>query len=163
MEKEDDYNLYRGSDPSLEPLTEEEQLLKNTLLESGFRNWLKSDFNNFISASEKYGKDNVTEIAKFVGKPLKEVTAYYSAFWEGINELSDKERIIKQIQTGQDKIANKKYNMELLEWKASKCYEIDFNPQIYTKFKSKLFSIDADRFLAQMAFKFGLKNMSQIK
>ena len=53
--------------------------------------------------------------------------------------------------------------MELLEWKASKCYEIDFNPQIYTKFKSKLFTIDADRYLAQMAYKYGLKNMSLIK
>ena len=94
---------------------------------------------------------------------MKEVTAYHKAFWENINDLTEKDRVLKQIQTGQEKIANKKYNMELLEWKASKCYEIDFNPQIYTKFKSKLFTIDADRYLAQMAYKYGLKNMSLIK
>lgn len=70
---------------------------------------------------------------------------------------------MKQIQGGEEKIANKKHHTELLEWKASKCYEIDFNPQIYTKFKSKLFTIDADRYLAQCAYKFGLKSMSLIR
>jgi len=32
---------------------------------------LKSDFNNFVSASEKYGRDNLLEISKFVGKSLE--------------------------------------------------------------------------------------------
>ena len=69
MEKEDDYHLFKSTDPSREPLNEEEQTLKNELLDKGFKNWLKSDFNNFISASEKHGKDNIQEIARFVGKP----------------------------------------------------------------------------------------------
>ena len=69
MEKEDDYHLFKSTDPSREPLNEEEQALKNELLDKGFKNWLKSDFNNFISASEKHGKDNIQEIARFVGKP----------------------------------------------------------------------------------------------
>lgn len=84
-------------------------------------------------------------------------------FWARIDELSESDRILKQIKAGEEKIANKKYNMELLEWKANKCYEIEFNPQVYTKFKSKLFSLDADRYLAQCAYKYGLKNMSLIR
>jgi len=62
--------------------------LKLDLLDSGFRTWLKSDFNNFVSASEKYGRDNISEIAKFVGKDTKEIKRYHAKFWENINELS---------------------------------------------------------------------------
>lgn len=71
MEKEEEYQIFRNSDPSREPLTEEEQELKLDLLDSGFRTWLKSDFNNFVSASEKYGRNSIAEIANFVGKSVK--------------------------------------------------------------------------------------------
>ena len=98
--------------------------LKESLLETGYKNWSKTDFNNFISASEKYGRNSINEISKVVGKNAEEVKAYHQTFWNRIDELSEKERILKQIQTGEEKIANKKYNMELLEWKAKKCYEI---------------------------------------
>ena len=37
-------------------------------METGFKNWSKNDFNNFISASEKFGRDSFSEISKFVGK-----------------------------------------------------------------------------------------------
>ena len=40
---------------------------------------------------------------------------------------------------------------------------MEFNPAVYTKFRSKLFSIDADRFLAQNVYKLGLKHMNQVK
>ncbi len=77
--------------------------------------------------------------------------------------MTEKERILKQIQNGEDKISSRKLHEQLLEWKASRCYEIEFNPAVYTKFRSKLFSIDADRFIAQNIYKLGLRNMSQVK
>ncbi len=40
------------------PLTPEEQREKNELLQSGFREWNKSDFHSFISAMEKHGRNN---------------------------------------------------------------------------------------------------------
>ena len=40
---------------------------------------------------------------------------------------------------------------------------MDFNPNVYTKFKSKLYSIDADRYLAQNIYRFGLRNMSLVR
>lgn len=88
--------------------------MKNKLLDTGFKSWNKTDFNSFITASEKFSRNNLKEIAKFLGKDLDEVEEYHKVFWEKIDELSDKERIIKQIQSGEDKIANKKYNMLLL-------------------------------------------------
>jgi len=40
---------------------------------------------------------------------------------------------------------------------------MEFNPLIYNKFKSKLFSVDADVFLADSVLKYGIRAMSQIK
>ncbi len=70
------------------------------MLETGFKGWIKSDFNSFISGCEKFGRNNLEKIAEFVGKPFEEVQKYSKVFWERIDELSDKERIIKQIQNG---------------------------------------------------------------
>ena len=40
---------------------------------------------------------------------------------------------------------------------------MEFNPLIYNKFKSKLFSVDADVFLAESILTFGYRNMTKIK
>lgn len=40
---------------------------------------------------------------------------------------------------------------------------MDFNPSVYTKFKSKLYSTEADRYLAQNIYELGLKNMGQVR
>lgn len=38
-----------------EPLTEEEQAEKESLIKQGFENWSKRDFQQFIRALESYG------------------------------------------------------------------------------------------------------------
>ena len=40
---------------------------------------------------------------------------------------------------------------------------MEFNPLIYSKFKSKLFSVEADVFLSESVLKLGTKNMGLIK
>lgn len=49
-----------------EPLTEDEQAEKESLLTQGFTTWTKRDFNQFIKANEKYGRDDIENIAKEV-------------------------------------------------------------------------------------------------
>jgi hypothetical protein len=57
-----------------EPLTEEELAEKDELLKQGFSNWSKRDFNQFIKANEKYGRDDIESISKDVeGKTPEEV------------------------------------------------------------------------------------------
>ena len=70
---------------------------------------------------------------------------------------------MKQIQNGEEKITNRKIHEELLEWKAERCYEIEFNPTVYTKFRSKLFSLEADKFIAQSVHRLGSRNISMVK
>lgn len=88
-----------------EPLTEEEITEKESLLTQGFTNWTKRDFNQFIKANEKYGRDDIDNIAKEVeGKTPEEVIEYSSVFWERCHELQDIERIMAQIERGEAKI-----------------------------------------------------------
>ena len=71
----------------------------------GFTNWSKRDFQQFIKANEKYGRDDIESISKEVeGKTAEEVMEYSSVFWERCNELQDIERIMAQIERGETKI-----------------------------------------------------------
>jgi hypothetical protein len=49
-----------------EQLTDEEQAEKESLLTQGFISWTKRDFNQFIKANEKYGRDDVEYMTKEV-------------------------------------------------------------------------------------------------
>lgn len=40
---------------------------------------------------------------------------------------------------------------------------MDFNPAIYTKFRSKLFTLEADKFLVQTLHKMGINNMGLVR
>ena len=42
--------------------------MKERLLDTGFKNWTKNDYLNFISGCEKYGRTNYDKISKKVGK-----------------------------------------------------------------------------------------------
>lgn len=88
-----------------EPLSEEEIGEKDSLLTQGFTNWTKRDFNQFIKANEKYGREDIDNIAKEVeGKFPEEVVEYSQVFWDRCHELQDIERIMTQIERGESKI-----------------------------------------------------------
>lgn len=88
-----------------ESLNEDEQYEKEQLLQQGFCNWTKRDFNQFIKANEKYGRDDLDSICRDVeGKTPEEVMAYARVFWDRCHELTDVERIMSQIERGETKI-----------------------------------------------------------
>ena len=88
-----------------ESLSDDEVIEKESLLTQGFTNWTKRDFNQFIKANEKYGRDDIENIAKDVeGKTPEEVMEYSAVFWERCHELQDIERIMAQIERGEAKI-----------------------------------------------------------
>ena len=66
-----------------ELLTEEEVQEKEDLLNQGFTSWSKRDFNQFIKANEKYGRDDLESISKDVeGKTPEDVMQYANVFWD---------------------------------------------------------------------------------
>ncbi|CAD8176649.1 unnamed protein product [Paramecium octaurelia] len=149
-------------------LTQEERQEQKQLLETGFKNWNKQEFSDFITANEKYGKDAYEKIQEFVkSKTLDEVKAYAQAFWERIDGLSEKDKIVKQIERGQKLIEQKTNGQKLIEEKCKHFhqpkYELVFTPQLYNKFKSKYFSLENDKYLIYMTNEVGYGNWTLLK
>ena len=58
-----------------EPLSEEQIAEKEELLQSGFSNWSRREFNQFVRAVGEYGRDNIDKICTEVeGKEPQEVS-----------------------------------------------------------------------------------------
>ena len=67
--------------PTVIELTEEEVAEKEKLLSEGFQDWTKRDFNNYVRACEKWGRDNITEIVKEIeGKTEDQIKSYHEVF-----------------------------------------------------------------------------------
>jgi SWI/SNF-related matrix-associated actin-dependent regulator of chromatin subfamily A member 5 len=140
-----------------QPLTEEECVEKEKLLTQGFTNWTKRDFNQFIKANEKYGRDDIDNIAKDVeGKTPDEVMQYSSVFWERCHELQDIDRIMAQIDRGEAKIQRRASIKKALDAKMAR-YRAAFHQLriAYGTNKGKNYTEEEDRFLVCMLHKLG--------
>lgn len=112
----------------------------------GFTIWTKRDFNQFIKANEKWGRDDIENIAREVeGKTPEEVMEYSgmfvssehfifrltyrmlvtdiqccaAVFWERCNELQDIEKIMAQIERGEARIQRRISIKKALDSKVS--------------------------------------------
>lgn len=140
-----------------EVLSEEEVQEKEELLKQGFSNWNKRDFNQFIKANEKYGRDDIDGISKEVeGKTPEEVMEYSSVFWERCSELQDIERIMAQIERGEAKIQRRVSIKKALDAKMAR-YKAPFHQLriLYGTNKGKNYTEEEDRFLVCMLHKIG--------
>nr|XP_044996166.1 probable global transcription activator SNF2L1 isoform X5 [Jaculus jaculus] len=140
-----------------EPLTLEETDEKEKLLTQGFTNWTKRDFNQFIKANEKYGRDDIDNIAREVeGKSPEEVMEYSAVFWERCNELQDIEKIMAQIERGEARIQRRISIKKALDAKIAR-YKAPFHQLRiqYGTSKGKNYTEEEDRFLICMLHKMG--------
>lgn len=127
------------------------------MLTQGFTNWTKRDFNQFIKANEKYGRDDIDNIAKEVeGKTPEEVVEYSAVFWERCHELTDIERIMAQIERGEAKIQRRVSIKRALDAKMAR-YRAPFHQLriSYGTNKGKNYMEEEDRFLVCMLHKLG--------
>ncbi|XP_078494335.1 SWI/SNF protein [Ciona intestinalis] len=145
-----------------EPLADEELVEKEQLLTQGFTGWNKRDFNQFIKANEKFGRDDIESISKEVeGKTPAEVIEYSAVFWERCNELQDIERIMAQIERGEARIQRKISIKKALDAKIAR-YRAPFH-QLRIQYgtnKGKNYTEEEDRFLICMLHKLGLERES---
>lgn len=140
-----------------EPLTEEEIAEKEELLQQGFHHWTRRDFNQFIKANEKYGRDDLESISKEVeGKTADDVMDYSQVFWERCSELTDCDRILAQIEKGEQRIQRRQDIKRALEAKMSR-YRAPFHQLriAYGTNKGKNYTEEEDRFLICMLHKLG--------
>ncbi|KAI1289743.1 SWI/SNF-related matrix-associated actin-dependent regulator of chromatin subfamily A member 5 [Halotydeus destructor] len=142
-----------------EPLTEEEFQEKEELLQEGFNNWTRRDFNQFIKANEKYGRDDMDSISNDVeGKTPEEVRDYAQVFWERCTELTDYDKIIAQIEKGEQRIQRRQDIKMALDAKMSR-YKAPFHQLriAYGTNKGKNYIEEEDRFLICMLHKLGFE------
>ncbi|XP_060230470.1 probable global transcription activator SNF2L1 isoform X2 [Meriones unguiculatus] len=140
-----------------EPLSPQETEEKDKLLTQGFTNWTKRDFNQFIKANEKYGRDDIDNIAREVeGKSPEEVMEYSAVFWERCNELQDIEKIMAQIERGEARIQRRISIKKALDAKIAR-YKAPFHQLRiqYGTSKGKNYTEEEDRFLICMLHKMG--------
>merc|ERR1711871_748268 len=151
--------------PEIIELTEEEQGEKEELLAQGFQEWSKRDFNNYVRACEKWGRNNVKEIMKDVeGKSEEQIKEYHDVFWKRYKELDEHDRILKKIEQGEEKIHRREEIERLLKEKVSQ-YKDAFNQLKinYGQNKGKAFNEEEDRYLLCMSQKLGYGNWEDLK
>eukprot|EP00118_Oscarella_pearsei_P006560 m.29833 g.29833 ORF g.29833 m.29833 type:complete len:1434 (+) comp31236_c0_seq3:78-4379(+) len=143
----------------VDSLTPEEIQEKDDLLKEGFIDWSKRDFNQFVKACERWGRDNLEKISRDVeGKTPEEVKEYYDVFWKRYGELQDKDKILAQIDKGETKIQRKIGIKRALDAKMAR-YRSPFH-QLKIQYgtnKGKNYSEEEDRFLVCMLYKLGLE------
>ncbi|KAG2588750.1 hypothetical protein PVAP13_5NG234900 [Panicum virgatum] len=149
----------------LEPLTVEEQEEKEQLLEEGFASWTRRDFNTFIRACEKYGRNDIKSIAsEMEGKTEEEVQRYAKVFKERYKELSDYDRIIKNIERGEARISRKDEIMRAIGKKLDRYKNPWLELKIqYGQNKGKFYNEECDRFMLCMVHKLGYGNWDELK
>mmetsp|Transcript_10066 Transcript_10066/g.36776 ORF Transcript_10066/g.36776 Transcript_10066/m.36776 type:complete len:1049 (+) Transcript_10066:144-3290(+) len=153
------------------PLSEEEQAEKEELLQAGFANWNRRDFNAFVRACEKYGRDDIESITAELGliespnpKTEEDVAAYSKVFWDRMQELNDWERILKNIEKGEQRIQRKLEIQEAIQSKlqSSKNPWRDLKIQ-YGQNKGKAYTEEEDRFLLCMMHQLGYGAWDELK
>jgi len=166
MEQMEEQFKAEAQDPdAAKPLTDEEVEEKDRLLESGFSNWNKREFNYFIRANEKHGREDIASIANDIeGKTFEEVKEYSEAFWARYTEILDFEKHIKNIEKGEQRIARQQEIVQIIEGKLNS-YQ---NPWRDLKFsygpsKGKAFNEDEDRFMLCMTHKLGYGAWDELK
>ncbi|XP_051207594.1 probable chromatin-remodeling complex ATPase chain [Lolium perenne] len=149
----------------LEPLTAEEQEEKDQLLEEGFATWTRRDFNTFIRACEKYGRNDIKSISsEMEGKTEEEVQRYAKVFMERYKELSDYDRIIKNIERGEGRISRKDEIMRAIGKKLDRYKNPWLELKIqYGQNKGKFYNEECDRFMLCMVHKLGYGNWDDLK
>jgi len=132
-----------------EPLTEEEIAEKEKLLGQGFEKWGKRDFTTFIKANEKYGRNNIEQIANDLdGKTFEEVEEYSKVFWKRYKELNDYEKIISNIEKGEAKLQKIQEIQDMLTAKISSQRNPLQQLKIpYHQNKGRNYTEDEDRYL----------------
>lgn len=150
-----------------QPLTEEESLEREQLLEQGFSNWNRRDFTSFVRACERYGRQAIPEITKEIeGKTEDEVRTYSRTFWKRYRELGDDqgEKYIKQIERGEQRIQRQQDIMDAIAAKMDR-YR---NPWQELKLqyganKGKAYTEEEDRFILCQVHQLGYGSWDELK
>jgi SWI/SNF-related matrix-associated actin-dependent regulator of chromatin subfamily A member 5 len=144
-----------------EPLTEQEQEEKAQLIEQGFPEWNKRDFQQFLNGSAKYGRNNFEGINEEVdGKNTEEIKAYAKVFWKRYHQIENYQKYINIVEAGEAATRRLEDNRKLLKRKLG-MYRVPLQQLkiMYTvsTTNKKVYTEEEDRFLLIMLDKYGIE------
>lgn len=129
-----------------QPLTEAELRERDQLLTQGFHDWSKRDFAAFLKAADRYGRDDLPNIAKEVDKPVERVKEYSEVFWARYTEIPNYEKLLKIIERGEQRNKKQKETRLALELKYKMYTYPHHQMQLsYSGQRSKNFTEEEDR------------------
>lgn len=158
--RQEDQRLEQAEIDNADPLTEQEQEEKQTLIDKGFPDWNRRDFQQFINGSAKHGRINYEGIAEEVdGKEPKEIKEYATVFWKKYKEIENYQKFISTIEEGEER-ARKIVNQKKLLRKKMAMYKVPLqqlklNYSVSTTNK-KVYTEEEDRFLLVMLDRHGI-------
>ena len=159
--READQELAQKEIDNAEPLTEEEKAEKERLIEKGFPEWNKRDFQQFLNGSAKYGRTNYDGIAEEVdGKTAEEIAEYAKVFWKKYKTLDNWQKHLNVIEEGELRVRQSEQKKELLKKKVG-MYRMPLQQMVikYTvsTTNKKIYTEEEDRFLLVMLNKYGVE------
>ena len=92
--------------PDFGGLTPQQVALRETYRSQGFANWSRREYQHFLKGCERFGRDALDSITAEIGgtKTLAEVKAYHHVFFKRYHELDGADRIIKNIEKGEERL-----------------------------------------------------------
>jgi SWI/SNF-related matrix-associated actin-dependent regulator of chromatin subfamily A member 5 len=159
--READQELAQKEIDNAEPLTEEEKTEKARLLDKGFPEWNKRDFQQFLNGSAKHGRTNYEGIAEEVdGKNAEEIAAYAKVFWKKYKTLDNWQKHLNVVEEGELRVRQSEQKRELLKKKVG-MYRMPLQQMVikYTvsTTNKKVYTEEEDRFLLVMLNRHGIE------
>jgi len=138
---------------------------KIELLNEGFGDWTRSQYFHFVKAATMFGRDDFVSIATEMDLPVDVIKAYSRSFWEyGPTELkSDEwERVKTQIEKGEQKIAKKRLQEELLS-KFVRTFDDPKRDMVFANKGTQHFALEQDRAILCAVEKHGYGNWNAVR
>ncbi|KAF2003630.1 hypothetical protein P154DRAFT_519858 [Amniculicola lignicola CBS 123094] len=159
--READMELAQQEIDNAQPLTDEEKEEKERLIEKGFPEWNKRDFQQFLNGSAKYGRTNFDGISEEVdGKDADEIEAYAKVFWKKYKTLDNWQKYIAVVEDGEARVRLQSEKKRLLAQKIG-MYRMPLQ-QMTIKYtvsttNKRVYTEEEDRFLLVMLNKHGVE------
>ncbi|KAH7384653.1 SNF2 family N-terminal domain-containing protein [Pyrenochaeta sp. MPI-SDFR-AT-0127] len=159
--READQELAQKEIDNAEPLTEEEKAEKERLIEKGFPEWNKRDFQQFLNGSAKYGRTNYEGISEEVdGKEADEIADYAKVFWKKYKTLDNWQKHLGVIEEGELRVRQSEERKRLIAKKIG-MYRMPLQQMVikYTvsTTNKKVYTEEEDKFLVVMLHKHGVE------
>ncbi|PXF49905.1 ISWI chromatin-remodeling complex ATPase CHR17 [Gracilariopsis chorda] len=157
-------SLPKASEPLLSAELEKE---REELIGEGFAAWTRREYQSFLRAIERHGRENLEKISEDVGehKSLEDIAVFSKAFWEkGPSRIEAWSKIQKVILEGEQRIARREEMERAIQVKVDR-YDDPWRQLdlVYGHNRSKTFIDEEDRWLVCMTNKLGYGKWEDIK